>query len=95
MLLDKKWETSFHYTVVRLIFVMSRYRKDIKMDIIFLCIQLRRPNEDDLGNLVRFLIYIRCTLYMLLILRADILSVIKWWDNASFAAHPYCKVHTG
>ena len=27
--------------------------------------------------------------------RVDVLSVIKWWVDASFAAHPYCKGHTG
>ena len=44
---------------------------------------------------MRALIYIRGTLNLPLILRANILSVIKWWVDASFSAHPDYKGHTG
>ena len=33
-------------------------------------------------------------MHLPLIPRADVLSVIKWWVNAYFAAHPDCKGHT-
>ena len=76
-LLDKERATAFHHTVAQLIFFMSRARKDIKMDIAFLCNRLRIPEEDDWKNLVRVIRYIRGTLHLPLILRSDILSVIK------------------
>ena len=44
---------------------------------------------------MRVIRYIIGTLHLLLILRAKILSVIKWWVDASFAADPDCKDHTG
>ena len=76
-LLDQERATAFHHTVAQLIFFMSRARKDIKMDIAFLCNRLRIPEEDDWKNLVRVIRYIRGTLHLPLILRSDILSVIK------------------
>ena len=74
---------------------MSRAMKDIKMAIDFLCTLVRITNEDDKGKLVRLLRYIRGTLHLPLILRADRLSFIKWWVDGSFAVHPYYKGHTG
>ena len=64
------------------------------MDIAFLCNRLRILEEDDLKNLVRVIRYIRGTLHLPLILSSDILSVIKWWVDTSFTAHPYCKGNT-
>ena len=74
---------------------MSRSRKDINMDISFLCIQVRIPDEYDCRKIMSVLRYIRVTLNLLLILRADRLSVIKWWVYASFAVNPDCKEYTG
>ena len=44
---------------------------------------------------MRVIRYTRGTVHLKLIPRVDVLSVIKWWVDASFAAHPYCKGHTG
>ena len=44
---------------------------------------------------MRVLRYIGGTPNLLLILRSDILSVIKWWVEVSFAVHTDCKVHIG
>jgi hypothetical protein len=35
------------------------------------------------------------TMYMPLILRTDILNIIKWWVDASYATHGDCRGHTG
>ena len=43
---------------------------------------------------MRILRYIRVTLHLTLILRANILSVIKWLVDAYFAAYPECKGKT-
>ena len=94
-LLDKERAKSFHHTVTQLVFVVSRDRKDINMAIVFLCTRVRIPDEYERGKLVRVIIYIRCTLHLPLIIRAESLSVIKWWVDAYFAAHQDCKGHTG
>ena len=39
--------------------------------------------------------YARQTINIPLILRADSLTIIKWWVDALYAAHPYMRVHSG
>ena len=73
---------------------MLRARKDIKMSIGFLCTWVRSPDKDEWKNIVRVIRYTRVTVHLPLIPRADVLTVIKWWVYASFAAQPYCKGHT-
>ena len=46
-------------------------------------------------KIVRVIRYTRGTVHLPLIPRADVLSVIKWWVDASFDAHLDCKGHTG
>ena len=94
-LLEKERATELQHTVAQLIFVTSRSRKYIKMAIDFLFTQVGIPEEDDWVNLVRVLRYIRGTLHIQIILRADSLSVIKWWFDESFDTHTDCKGHTG
>ena len=60
-----------------------------------LCTWLSFPDEDDGGKLTRVLIYIKGTPHLPLILRENSMSVIKWWVDVTFTAHPYCKGHTG
>ena len=52
--------------------------------------QGKGPDKDDWGKLRRVLGYAKATLYMPLILRADSLTIIKWWVDASFAVHGDC-----
>ena len=94
-LINKERETELHHTVARLIYFMSRAKKDIKTSIDFLCTWVRSPDKDEWKNIVRVIRYTRGTVHLPLIPRADVLSVIKWWVDASFASHPYCKGHTG
>ena len=94
-LLDKERSPVFHHTVAQLIFVTPMARKYINVSIAFPCTRVRSPFKGDWGNLLRVLRYIRGTLHMLLILSTESLSVIKWWVDFSFAAHPYWKGHTG
>jgi hypothetical protein len=56
---------------------------------------VKQPDEDDWGKLKRLLSYIRGTVYMPLILKADSLIIIKWWVDASYATHGDCRGHTG
>ena len=54
-LINGEQATAFHHTVAQLIFFASRARKDIKMKINFLCNQVRIPDKDEWGKLVRVL----------------------------------------
>jgi hypothetical protein len=49
--------------------------------------RVRDPDEEDWSKLKRILKYIRSTIHIPFILRAEILNVIKWWMDAYFAAH--------
>ena len=95
MLLYEERVTASNHTVSQLLFVTPRASKDIKTSIDLILTRVRIPDEDDWGKLVRVLRYIRVTLHLPLILRADSLNVIKWWVDASFATQPDCKGHTG
>ena len=46
-------------------------------------------------KLKRVLRYVRRTINVPLILREDILPVIKWWVDASYVSHTYMRGHTG
>ena len=65
------------------------------MSIDLLCTWVRSPDEDEWKNVVRVIRYTRGIVHMPLIPRANVLSVIKWWVDASFATNPDCKGHTG
>jgi hypothetical protein len=63
--------------------------------VAFLTTRVKHPQEEDWGKLNRLLRYIRGTIYMPLILRADSFNIIKWWMDASYATHGDCRGHTG
>ena len=56
---------------------------------------VRSPLVDDWAKLVRNIQYVKRTWQDVLTLCADLLHVIKWFVNASFAVHPDFKSHTG
>jgi hypothetical protein len=62
--------------------------------VAFLTTRVRTPDEDDWLKLKRLLRYIRITIYMPLIFRADSLNVIKWWVDALFSTHDNWRGHT-
>jgi hypothetical protein len=93
--LEEKRVIAFHHCVAQLLFASARARKDIQSGVAFLTTRVRNPDEDNWLKLKRLLRYIRCTIQMPLILRADSLDVIKWWVDASFATHDSCRGQTG
>jgi hypothetical protein len=95
IILDEKRGQAFHHATAQLLFASSRARKDIQCAVAFLTTRVKTPDEDDWGKLKRLLRYIRGTIYMPLILKADWLNIVKWWVGASFATHKYCRGHTG
>ena len=94
MILKYQQATSFHHMVEQILFATSRSSKCIKVAIAFIMYPSKEPKQGWLGKIVRVIIYIRGNLHLPLILSFDILSVIKWWADVSFDAHPDCKAHT-
>jgi hypothetical protein len=93
--LSEEQARAFHHAVAQLLFASSRSRKDIQTAVSFLTTRVKHPDEDDWEKLKRLLKYIRGTIYMPLILKADSLNIIKWWVDASYATHGDCRGHTG
>ena len=56
---------------------------------------MRKPDEDDWKKLRRFIGYLKRTIKLPLILRADGVNALKWWVDASYAAHDDMRGHTG
>jgi hypothetical protein len=95
VILEEERARAFHHAVSQLLFESSRASKDIHLAVSFLTTRVKQPDEDDWNKLKRLLKYIRGTIYMPLILRANSLSIIKWWVDASYATHGDCRGHTG
>ncbi|KAL7523863.1 hypothetical protein ACHAWF_000703 [Thalassiosira exigua] len=92
--LNKKQASQFHHTVTQLLFA-TRVQRDIQLEIAFLTTRVKPPDKDDWGKIKQVLRYVRGTIGLKVKLRADSLSVIKWWANSSFAVHPDMRGHTG
>ena len=73
--------------MAQLLFTGIRCRKDTQTAIAFLTTIMRKPDEDDWEKLRRLLGYIKRTMKLPLILRADGVNVLKWWIDASYLAH--------
>jgi hypothetical protein len=93
--LNEEQAWAFHHAVAQLLFATARARKDIQHTVAFLTTRVKSPDKDDWTKLKRLLKYTRGMIYMPLILRADKLNIVKWWVDASYAAHGDCKWHTG
>ena len=65
------------------------------MVIAFLTTRVRKLDEDNWKKLSRLLSYLKRTIKLPLILQADRLNVLKWWVDASYAAHDDMRGHTG
>ena len=65
------------------------------MEIVFLTTLVRKQDEDDWKKLRRLLGYLKITIRLPLILRVAGVNVLKWWVDASYAAHDDMGGHTG
>ena len=64
------------------------------MAISILASHVRKPDEDDWGDLLRSMEYLKGTKYMKFTITVDTMSVIKWWVDASHNTHMDCRGHT-
>ena len=94
-LLNDTRAQAFHHVVPQLLFNGIRCRKDAETAIAFLTTRVRKPEEDDWKKLRRLLGYLKQTIKLPLILRSYGLNMLKWWVDASYAAHDDMRGHTG
>ncbi len=93
--LDEKRTRCFHSTVVQLLSVTMRCRRDIQTAVAFLTTQVKGLDEDDWAKLRQVLKYLCGIVYLSLTLDASQLSLAHWWVNVSFAVHLDYRSHTG
>ncbi len=61
----------------------------------FLTTRVKGPDQDDWKKVTCMIRYLRGSLTLPLILRADSVPVPKWWVDGSHATHPNMHGHTG
>ena len=94
-LLPEEQARQFHRTVAQLLFLCKRARPDIEPVVSFLTTRVKEPDEDEWGKLKHGLGYLKGTVYMKRHMKADSLSMIRWWVDAPYGVHWDCKGHTG
>ncbi len=94
--LNEELAEAFHHTVYQLLFAASRARHDIQTAVSFLTTQVKDPDKDDWGKLVRVLKYLNGTWFMKLILSADEINfTIHWYIDGSCQVHEDCRGQIG
>jgi hypothetical protein len=94
--LNEELAEAFHYTVYQLLFAASRARHDVQTAVSFLTMQVKDPDKDDWGKLVRVLKYLNRTWFMKLILCADEMNfTIHWYIDGSHQVHEDCRWQIG
>ena len=73
--------------MAQLLFTRIQCREDAQTVIYFLTKRVRKPDEDDWKKLRRLFGNLKQTIKLPLILRANGVNVLKWWVDASYAAH--------
>ena len=95
-LLGKDKQGVFHSVTMKLSYVATRARPDIKTALSYLCKRVTKPNEKDWKKLKRVLQFVKQTIDDPLVLGADSLDILLTWVDASFAIHPEnMRSHTG
>ena len=91
---DETRAQSFHHAVAKLLFTGIRCTQDAQTAIYFPTTRVRKADVDDWKKLRRLLGYLKRTIKLPLILRADGVTVLKWWVDTSYAANDNIRGHT-
>ena len=81
--------------MAQLLFLCKRACPDIEPLISFLTTRVKDPDKDDWEKLKHGLMYLKGTIHMKRHTKADSLSMITWWGDASYGVYWDCKGHTG
>ncbi len=93
--LEEERALAFHHTVMQLLFMCTRARRDIQRAVAFLTTRVKNPDEDNWGKLKRVLRYLNGTKYLTLKLNMDNLRMLKWYVDGSHNVHEDCRRHRG
>lgn len=94
-LLDKQKKEIFHSLTAKVLFPAKRVRPDVLLPIIFLTTRVQNPTQEDWTKLQRVLCYLNAEPQLGLTLRADDLTRLVCYIDASYGVHMDFKSHTG
>ena len=87
--------TAFHHSVAQLLFEIMRGRKDTETSIYLLTTRVQEPDNYYWRKLQQILQDLRRTIYIPLIVRPEILNVVKWWVDYLYSVCGDMRGHTG
>ena len=85
----------YHHVVAQLLSVAFQVRHDILSDVAFLTTRMKALDKDDWGKLKQVTKHLKGTKQAKITLRADSLSIIKWWMDVAFVSHHNCRGQSG
>ena len=85
---------TFHHLTAKILYLSKRARPDLQTAVSFLTTRIMQPDIDDWKKLSRCLKYLWGTRGLPMILGGNDEVNLKWWIDASFAAHPDMRSHT-
>ena len=85
----------FQTYVVKCLFLCKRARPDIQTTVAFLTTRVMQTDYDDWKKLIRLMSYLKDSKDLVLTLEAADLNILKWYVDASYAAHNDMRGHTG
>jgi hypothetical protein len=94
-LLDKQKKEIFHSLTAKVLFPAKRVRPEVLLAIIFLTTRVQNPTQEDWTKLQRVLCYLNAEPELGLTLRADDLTRLVCYIDASYGVHMDFKSHTG
>jgi hypothetical protein len=83
--LSKEQALAFHHTVVQLLFMATRARRDIQTAVAFLTIRVKNPDDNNWGKLKRVLL--NGAKYLKLRLTMENLEMLKWYVDGLHNMH--------
>ncbi len=93
--LEEERSLAFLHSVVQLLFMAIRARRDIQTAVAFLTTQVKTPDEENWDKLKRMLKYLNGRKYLKLNLSVDNLGLLKWYVEGSHNVDWDCKGHGG
>ncbi len=93
--LEEERALAFHHTVVQLLFMANRTRRNIQTAVAFLTMRVKTPDKDNWGKLKQVLKYLNGTKYLKLKISVEDLGILKWYVDGSHNTHWDCKGHGG
>ena len=90
--MDKDRADIFNHTVAKMLFMSTRYWRDINTSVLFLTIRGKHSDEDDWGKLKKLLKLLKGTKYMKFMLRVDSLEAVRWCIDTLYNTHGNFRV---